>query len=61
MWLNVDVQPDTRIDMCLKQIGLQVQNTLTILELIISIIGQDVYDYLMSTGIFSLILNSIFI
>ena len=33
-----------------EQIGLRVQNMLTILELIINIIGQDVYDHLMSTG-----------
>ena len=33
-----------------EQIGLRVQNMLTILELIINIIGQDVYDQLMSTG-----------
>jgi hypothetical protein len=48
-------------DMCLKEIGLQDQNMLTILGSIANMIGGDVYDHLMSAGIFTLIISKIFL
>jgi hypothetical protein len=41
-------------DMGLKEIGLHVQNMITILGSIVNSIGRDLYDHLMSTIIFTL-------
>ena len=48
--------------MCLEEIGLRAQNMLTILSGIVNIIymGGDMYDHLMSTRIFTLIMHKIF-
>jgi hypothetical protein len=55
--------------MSLKEMGLHVQNMITILSLTITIMGRGggggggpiMYDHLMSTRIFALTLNKIFI
>jgi hypothetical protein len=44
-------------DVCLKKIKLHAQNILTILVSIVNRIGGEQYDHLMSTGIFTLIMN----
>ena len=44
--------------MCLKEVGLQAQNTVTILGSIINIIWEDLYDHSMTTRIFALISNN---
>jgi hypothetical protein len=46
--------------MCLKDIGLRAQYLLTILGPIINIIG-DLNDHIVSSRIFTLIMNKIFI
>ena len=46
---------------CLKEIGLHAQNMLSILGSMVNMIGEDLYDHLMSTRIFILIMNMIFI
>ena len=50
-------------DMCSKHIGLCAQNMITIVGSIININGveEDLYDHLMSTKIFPLIMNKIFV
>ena len=48
-------------DMCLKEIGLHAQNMITIVSLTINMIGGDLYDHLLSTKIFTLIINKIII
>ena len=48
-------------DMCLKEIGLCAQNMITILSSTINIIGGDLYNELMSTRIFTSMMNKIFI
>ena len=45
----------------MKEIGLHAQNMITILSLIVNIIGGDLRDHLMSTGISTLIMNTILI
>ena len=54
-------------DMCLKEIGLCVQNLMTFLDLIVNILwgfegrgGGDLYDCLMSTRIFTLVISKIY-
>ena len=47
--------------MCSNEIGLQAQSMITILSSIVNTTGEDLYDYLMNTSIFTLILNKIFI
>jgi hypothetical protein len=42
------------------KIGLHAQNMNTILGSIVNVIGVDLYDHLMSTRIFTLIMNKIF-
>ena len=48
-----------------KEMRLRAQNVITIKDSIINIIGgevgEDIYDHLMSTRIFNLIMNRIFI
>ena len=46
-----------KTDVCLKDIELHAQNILTILGSIVNRIRGDLYDHLMSTGIFTLIMN----
>jgi hypothetical protein len=46
--------------MCSKEIGLCAQNMTNILNSIVNIIGGNLYDHLMSTKIFTLIMNEIF-
>jgi hypothetical protein len=58
-WLGVPPRTDTK-KMCLKEIGLCVQNMITALGSIVNIIGGDLYDHLMSTINFTLIMNKIF-
>lgn len=48
-------------EMCLKEVELRAQNTLTILGSTVNIIGGDLYDYFISTRIFTLIINKIII
>jgi hypothetical protein len=48
-------------DMFLKEIGLRAQNTLTVLGSIVNIIGEDIYDHLMSMRIFTLPINEMII
>ena len=49
-------------DMCSKDIGLRVQNVMTVLSLIVNIIDGDLlYDHFMSIRIFTLMINEIFI
>ena len=57
-WYGVSVTPrtDTK-NTCLKETRLRVQNMITILGPIFG----DLYDHLMSTRIFNLIMNKIFI
>ena len=43
-----------------KEIGLCAQNMTTVLNSIVNIIGGDLYDHLMSTKIFTLNMNEIF-
>ena len=48
--------------MCSKDIGLRVQNVMTVLSLIVNIIDGDLlYDHFMSIRIFTLMINEIFI
>ena len=47
--------------MCSKEIRLHAQNMLTILGLMVNMTRGDLYDHLMSTRIFTLIMNKIFI
>ena len=48
--------------MCLNEIGLQGQNMLTIIDLMFNMIcGGNLYEILMSMGIFPLIMDKIFI
>jgi hypothetical protein len=51
---------DTIKIMCLKDIGVRAQYLLTILGPIINIIG-DLHDHIVSSRIFTLIMNKIFI
>ena len=48
-------------DMCLKEIGLRAQNMITIFRLNSQHKWGDLYDYLMSTTIFTLILHKILV
>lgn len=48
-------------DMCLKESGLHAQTMLTIPDSTMNMIGGHMYDYSMSTRIFTLITNKIFI
>ena len=52
-------------DMCLNEIGLRAQNMITSLGSIVNIFGRegggDLYDHLVSTRIFTLIMDKIFI
>ena len=48
-------------DTCSKEIGPHAQNMMTIPGSIVNIIGGDLYDHLMSTRIFILIKQRIFI
>ena len=43
-------------DMCLKEIGVRTQNTIIILGSIMNIV-ENLYDHLMSMGVFTLIMN----
>ena len=45
------------IDTCSKEIGLCAPNMLTILDSIVKMLQGELYDLLMSTGIFSWIMN----
>ena len=47
--------------MCLKEIGLHVQNVMIILGLVVNIIEENLYDHFTSTRIFTLMLSKIFI
>ena len=58
-WFNVT--PFFLNDICLKEIGQRAQDTITILGSIINIVTwETLYDHLMSTRIFTLILIKIF-
>ena len=46
---------------CLKEIGLHAQNVITITHLTFNIIEMDMYDHIMSTNIFALVMYKIFI
>jgi hypothetical protein len=48
-------------DLSFKGIGLCAQNTIAVLGSIVNISEGDLYDRLMSTRIFTLIMNKIFI
>ena len=48
-------------DSCFIEIGLHARNMYTILGSIVNIFGVDLYDHLMSTRIFTLIINKILI
>ena len=64
MWLDVALRMD-RKDIFLNKIGRHAQNMITILGLLVNTIveegGGRLLDHLMSTRIFSLIMNKIFI
>ena len=61
MWLGVDLKKRTKINMYLEEIGLRAQNILTILGSLVNNIGRaGLYDYSMSTWIFSLIIQGIY-
>ena len=61
MWFVVALDKNGyQKDMCSKEIGLCAQNVITILSSIVNIIEGDIYDHLMSTQIFALIMNKIF-
>jgi hypothetical protein len=47
--------------MCLKEIGLCVQKMITIVSSLVNTIERDLYDHLMGTKIFALMMNEIFI
>ena len=47
--------------MCAQEIELRTQNMLTILGSIVNIISGGIYDNLISTRIFTLIMNEMFI
>ena len=51
----MDLRMDNSKYMFLKKIVLRAQNMLTISGSIVNVIGEDLYDHLMSTRIFSLI------
>ena len=59
------VIPRMAKDLCLREVGLRVQNMITILGILVDMIlrpgGGNLYDYLMSTRIITLIMNNIFI
>ena len=46
---------------CFKEIGLRAQKMITILGSIVNIIESDLHDHFMSTRIFTLAMNEIFI
>ena len=48
-------------DVCLEEIGLCAQNMITILDPIVNLYGGDLYEHLMSIGIFTLIMNKVFL
>jgi hypothetical protein len=56
LWLQEQAK-----DVCLEDKGLRAQDTLTIIGSIVNIIGGDLYDHIMSTRIFTLVMNKIFI
>jgi len=58
--LGGDIRLDQK-DMCLKEIGLCAQFMLSSQGLIVNIIGEELCDHFMSTRIFNLTLNEIFI
>ena len=57
MWFDVAPRTDTKEYMCLKQIELHAQNMITISQHN----WGDLYDHLMNTSIFTLIMNKMFI
>ena len=60
--VRCDFENGFQADICLQEIGICVQNMLTILGSIVNIISGDLYDHLyMSTRIFTLIMDKIFI
>ena len=62
VWVRVGLRMDTKKASCSKEIGLCAQNMLTFLGSIVNMVGSgwgELYDYLMSTKIFSLIMNKI--
>jgi hypothetical protein len=60
MWVGVDLRTGTQKGtICLKEIGLSVQNMHS--KLNSQHDWEDLYDQLPSTGIFTLIMNKIFI
>jgi hypothetical protein len=61
MWFGVDLRTRHHKDTCSKEIRLHAQNMLTILHSMLNTIGGDLYDHLMSTGIFTFIVNEIII
>jgi len=47
-------------DMCLEEIGLQVQDMLSILSSMINMTRGDMYDHLMSTKTLPFLMNEVF-
>ena len=53
VWFGVTPRMDeTKYNVCLQEIGLRVQNVITILGSIVSMIEGDLYDHFMSLRIF---------
>ena len=61
MLVRCDSKNGYQKNMISKEIGLPAQNMLSILSSTINIIVEDLHDHFMSTRIFNLILNKIFI
>ena len=55
MWLGMVLRIETKTYVCFKEIGLCAQNTLTILDSLVNMIGGDLCDHLMNMRIFTLI------
>ena len=47
--------------MCLKEIGICAQPMITILNSIVNMIGGELYNHLMSTRVFALTINKMFV
>ena len=59
--IRFDYKNGYQIDIRLKEIGVRAENMITTLGSIGSIIGEHLYDHLMSTRTFNLIMSKTFI
>ena len=60
-WFGVVPRTDTKNKHIKKDFGLFTQNMMTIIGLVFNGMGAGLYDHLVSTRIFTLIINKLFI